>query len=125
MPFSNKCKLPFPFAISASYQAQLQQHMIVEDLHNNIHSASALGADPSSAALSLHQQLSTSPTGNPKNFPSCRRSRTTFNNEQITQLEAVFKKTQYPDVCLRERLAMQTGLSEARIQVNIHNYCRE
>lgn len=47
-----------------------------------------------------------------------RRHRTIFTEEQLEQLEATFDKTHYPDVILREQLALQVDLKEERIEVS-------
>eukprot|EP00096_Caligus_rogercresseyi_P003248 TRINITY_DN15985_c0_g1_i1.p1 TRINITY_DN15985_c0_g1~~TRINITY_DN15985_c0_g1_i1.p1 ORF type:complete len:407 (-),score=93.30 TRINITY_DN15985_c0_g1_i1:128-1348(-) len=53
--------------------------------------------------------------------PQFRRSRTSFNQDQLEYLEKQFEKSHYPDLKTREELSEHTKLSEARIQVWFSN----
>ena len=51
--------------------------------------------------------------------PRRRRSRTVYTREAILKMEELFNETQYPDIQQRERLSVEVGVPEARIQVVI------
>ena len=53
-------------------------------------------------------------SGNKRN----RRQRTHFTSQQLQELESLFQRNRYPDMGMREEIAMYTCLNEQKIRAS-------